>query len=95
MIPLRQIGIALSQWGKRREERKKEVQTPLRHTNPLPRGSFLPALRKALRQIATKGKAKKEKEEVWIVNHTYFAQEWAIAAHKNKKPKGDVPTEYQ
>ena len=38
---------------------------------------------------------KEEGEEIWIINHTYFTQEWAIAAHKNKKPTGDVPKEYQ
>ena len=32
---------------------------------------------------------------MWIVNHTYFAQEWAIAAHKKKKLTKDVPREYQ
>ena len=28
-------------------------------------------------------------DKVWIMNHTHFAQEWAIATHKEKKDKGE------
>ena len=70
------------------------MQTPLLDTNPPPKGRFLPALKKALRRIITRKETGRKKEEVWIINHTYFAQEWAIVAHKDKTPKGDVPMEY-
>ena len=70
--------------------------TPLLDKNPPPKERFLPALRKALSRIVTRKKgAKRKEEEVWIVNHTYFAQEWAIAAHKRKKLTKDVPREYR
>ena len=71
------------------------MQTPLLDTNPPPKGRFLPALKKALRRIITRKETGRKKEEVWIINHTYFAQEWAIAAYKEKKLTMDVPKEYR
>ena len=63
------------------------MQAPLLDMNLPPKGRFLPALKKALRRIVTR-KETGQKEEVWIVNHTYFTQEWAIAAHKERKRSG-------
>ena len=54
-------------------------------------------MKKALRRTITRKRKEAgwKKEEVWIVNHTYFAQEWAIAAHKEKKLTKDILREYR
>ena len=54
---------------------------------------------KSMKKLETSPKLPpQDSDEVWIINHMHFAQEWAITAHKERRDKGEetkaIPPKY-